>query len=472
MTRWKPRTAAWITILLLAGVSFLLLGGDHQRIANSQGNERRFTGWVEIGNGDCTANDIGQTIGVKVPEAAQCNANSVGTIAVCWDGNSFAHPLRSGQWCTYKSKAAYPCRGGANTGTVYECRGGVSKLPPEENTLPPVTAKPITWETAANQLEQGIQRFTLTCPAAGSINNRVWGTDLYTNDSSICSAAVHSGLITTAGGGTVTIERAGGASSYRGTTRNGVTTKDFGEWGGSFVFARSGSSKYPPDDHTIPPPAATQVTWATQANQLGGQAGQRFTLACPPAGEIAGRLWGTDLYTNDSSICTAAVHSGLITTAAGGTVMIELRAGASSYRGTARRGVTSKDFGAWNGSFVFARPGSSKYPQDEYTIPPPAATQVTWATQANQLGGQAGQRFTLVCPPAGELAGRLWGTDLYTNDSSICTAAVHSGLITTAAGGTVMIELRAGASSYSGTARHGVTSKDFGAWDGSFVFVR
>lgn len=97
--------------------------------------------------------------------------------------------------------------------------------------------------------------------------------------------------------------------------------------------------------------------------------------------------------------------------------------------------------------------------------------QATWATQANQLGGRSGQRFTLVCPGEGTLSGRLWGTDLYTDDSSICTAAVHAGLINTARGGTVTIELRPGAGAYNASSRYGVNSQGYGAWSGSFVFV-
>ncbi|HMX67245.1 MAG TPA: LCCL domain-containing protein, partial [Microthrixaceae bacterium] len=52
----------------------------------------------------------------------------------------------------------------------------------------------------------------------------------------------------------------------------------------------------------------------------------------------------------------------------------------------------------------------------------------------------------------------------------VCTAAVHAGLITLAEGGTVNVEVAAGESSYTGSAAHGVTSSDYGAFDGSFTF--
>ena len=62
------------------------------------------------------------------------------------------------------------------------------------------------------------------------------GTGTYTDDSSICTAAVHAGLITLANGGKVTIEIAPGANSYSGTTANGVTSSSYDSWSGSFTF--------------------------------------------------------------------------------------------------------------------------------------------------------------------------------------------------------------------------------------------
>jgi hypothetical protein len=86
-----------------------------------------------------------------------------------------------------------------------------------------------------------------------------------------------------------------------------------------------------------------------------GKNGQRFTYSCPGNGRTNERVWGTDIYTDDSSICTAAVHVGLITFASGGTVTIEIRPDPGSYTSSARNGVTSEGFGGWRGSFVFVR---------------------------------------------------------------------------------------------------------------------
>ncbi|MCM3904339.1 MAG: LCCL domain-containing protein [Pyrinomonadaceae bacterium] len=63
----------------------------------------------------------------------------------------------------------------------------------------------------------------------------MWGTDIYTLDSSICNAAVHAGKLAMESGGSVTIELRTGESSYKGTTRNGIKTNDYGKYGRSFV---------------------------------------------------------------------------------------------------------------------------------------------------------------------------------------------------------------------------------------------
>jgi hypothetical protein len=95
------------------------------------------------------------------------------------------------------------------------------------------------------------------------------------------------------------------------------------------------------------------ITWGTQVDSLHGRNGQRFALVCPANGTLSSRVWGTDLYTNDSSVCTAAVHAGLIKRETGGVVTIEVRPGTNSYQGSTRNGVSSRSYGSWNGSFVF-----------------------------------------------------------------------------------------------------------------------
>ncbi len=80
------------------------------------------------------------------------------------------------------------------------------------------------------------QSLTCQCTADAVTNSsRVWGTGIYTSDSNICRAAVHAGQIST-NGGPVQIFPLGAQNSYQGSSRNGVTSNDWGSYGESFSF--------------------------------------------------------------------------------------------------------------------------------------------------------------------------------------------------------------------------------------------
>jgi hypothetical protein len=174
----------------------------------------------------------------------------------------------------------------------------------------------------------------------------VWGSGIYTADSSICTAAVHAGLIVYSNGGPVTIELRPGRPIYGSTERNGVTTAVYGSYGRSFVI--KGATN---DTEVKEAESVTPILWSTSASILTDEPGKTWKLKCPAGGKES-TIWGTDIYTGDSSICTAAVHVGLITLDRGGPVTVELRPGESSYQGTTRNGVTSTQYGAYGRSVV------------------------------------------------------------------------------------------------------------------------
>jgi LCCL domain len=205
---------------------------------------------------------------------------------------------------------------------------------------------PTTWEADATSLKSEDGRtITLACAPSGGPHT-VWGSDIYTSDSSICTAAVHSGLITFQQGGTVTIELRAGRSIYGASERNGVTSSSYGAWQQSFVF------KTPNTDAVVRAAGeATPVLWNTGAAIAAFEAGKTLKFNCPANGKESS-VWGTDTYTLDSSICTAAVHAGKITLEGGGLVTIEMRPGESSYKGSTRNGVKTNDYEKYGSSFV------------------------------------------------------------------------------------------------------------------------
>jgi hypothetical protein len=76
-----------------------------------------------------------------------------------------------------------------------------------------------------------------------------------------------------------------------------------------------------------------------------------LTFQCP-ANCSPGALWGTDVYTDDSSVCTAAVHAGIFAAATGGRVQVADAPGQDEYTGSERNGITSMSWGSWGRSFT------------------------------------------------------------------------------------------------------------------------
>lgn len=75
-----------------------------------------------------------------------------------------------------------------------------------------------------------------------------------------------------------------------------------------------------------------------------------YVVRCP-ANCSDGSLWGTDVYTTDSSICTAARHAGLMGQE-GGEAEIEILPGRKSYEGSMRNGVRTGDWPEYKSSFT------------------------------------------------------------------------------------------------------------------------
>ena len=95
----------------------------------------------------------------------------------------------------------------------------------------------------------------------------------------------------------------------------------------------------------------TPALWNTSASMVSFEPGKTLKFKCPPGGK-GSAVWGTDVYTADSSICNAAVHAGKLKSESGGSVTIELRPGEASYKGTTRNGIQTSDYGKYGQSFV------------------------------------------------------------------------------------------------------------------------
>ncbi len=322
---------------------------------------------------------------------------------------------------------------------------------------------------------------SVTCPPNGS-PGPVWGSDVYSDDSRVCTAALHSGRVSLQTGGTFQIQILPGQPAYLATMRNGVTTRPYGAYPGSFsivggpspgLIATPVNAAPPP----VPPPVVAMPgpggatpfpvnpsdnPWRVNATRVRGQNGRAFTLMCPPQGS-PGTVWGTNVYTDDSSICGAAQHAGVLNPMAGGPVTFYVRPGMPAYQGSPRNGVTTQNYGSYAGSITFA-PGMEA-PAAAAPVPP-GATAFTWRDAATRFRGRNGTAIRAYCPPGGP-PGTVWGSGVYTDDSSICGAAQHAGRIGPA-GGTFTVRILPGMPRYMGRPSNGVVSRDYGAYPGSF----
>ncbi|XP_077982670.1 cysteine-rich secretory protein LCCL domain-containing 2-like [Glandiceps talaboti] len=190
---------------------------------------------------------------------------------------------------------------------------------------------------------------SVLCPSGcASASRTVWGTTYYTGDSSLCKAAVHDGRITNAAGGVVHVAFRAGDSSYTGSTKNGITTTNYGSWPVTFWFTDGVT-----DDSLVPTPEPSTI----DCNSVGYSVCPSGTcrVKCPSGCLQATRtVWGTNnVFTDDSSVCKAAIHQGVIT-ADGGLVSLTLKAGEASYQGATKHGVTTSSYGVWRATMYFS----------------------------------------------------------------------------------------------------------------------
>ncbi len=72
----------------------------------------------------------------------------------------------------------------------------------------------------------------------GASDGSVWGTDVYTGDSSLALAAVHAGAVKPGETAVVRVTVLRPLNHYQGSVRNGVTSHDYGRYGTAYRVDR------------------------------------------------------------------------------------------------------------------------------------------------------------------------------------------------------------------------------------------
>ncbi|XP_066552768.1 vitrin isoform X3 [Amia ocellicauda] len=146
--------------------------------------------------------------------------------------------------------------------------GQGAKKDAQKNKKPKQTVPQIDCDIRAGKVS--VPEFIAKCPAnCWETRQPVYGTDIYASISSVCNAAIHSGIITNAGG-KVIVRKVAGQSAYRGSFSNGVRSLSLPKWRESFIVSVGKAKKgvtYPSILEFLPSRSTTVKTEAKKSEQ-------------------------------------------------------------------------------------------------------------------------------------------------------------------------------------------------------------
>ncbi|RXM36309.1 Vitrin [Acipenser ruthenus] len=132
------------------------------------------------------------------------------------------------------------CEKSDNQALLLVCADG-AKENSKKNKKPKQTVPSIDCDIRAGKIS--IPEFMARCPAGcQEMKQPVYGTDIYASISSVCNAALHSGVMTNAGG-KVLVKKVAGQASYRGSFSNGIRSMSLPKWRESFIVSAGKAKK-------------------------------------------------------------------------------------------------------------------------------------------------------------------------------------------------------------------------------------
>src|SRR6202042_2601589 len=130
----------------------------------------------------------------------------------------------------------------------------------------------------------------------------------------------------------------------------------------------------------------------------------------------SGSIYGEGIYTDDSTLATAAVHAGILKVGETKDIHVAILPGQQTYNGAFDFGISSSGYGSWQGSYKFLDPAMS---EADYVFGDPG--------NLKDFESKVGK--TLQFAITGSTTDSIWGDGIYTDDSDLDTAAVHAGLV-------------------------------------------
>ncbi|XP_008762649.1 vitrin isoform X1 [Rattus norvegicus] len=167
-----------------------------------------------------------------------------------------------------------------------------NKEPAKKVKRPKFTVPQINCDVKAGKIIN--PEFLVKCPAGcQDPKYHVYGTGVYASYSSVCGAAVHSGVLDDSGG-KILVRKVAGQSFYKGSYSNGVQSLSLPRWRESFVVSESKPQKgvtYPSTlTYSSPKTAAANAGETTKAYEkpsLPGTTAQPVTLSQALATPVA-----------------------------------------------------------------------------------------------------------------------------------------------------------------------------------------
>jgi hypothetical protein len=187
---------------------------------------------------------------------------------------------------------------------------------------------------------------TVRVEVTGSSAGGIWGTDTYSDDSEIATAAVHAGLLKEGERGLLDVKMVPPPDAFVGSTRNGITSNRYSSWPSGYVLKKA--------DKDSPLPRSSYDAEIIDQAANRGLPGDRYTMKV--TGNTTGKVWGTDIYTHDSDYGAAAVHAGLLKDGETAALTFILVRSPHKHRGSTKHGVTSEDYGPFFMSYVIQQP--------------------------------------------------------------------------------------------------------------------
>ncbi len=322
---------------------------------------------------------------------------------------------------------------------------------------------------------EGSQSQVLYFRVTGSNSAPVWGTDVYTADASLAAAAVHAGVLKVGQTGIVKVTTIPQQPSFEGSFRNGIQSSPYSSYAGFIIEPAGDDGQSDADEEdvelTLPaerparpaaPPALRTMPMGGTSPRWGGSPALVATESIGPSADAGTAAPAADAdlppdarevveqLDRDSASIWKDAHGKI------GELRRETIRALAPLQDALTRDARLDEAVAVRDCIRALKQGGLKIEPDPGRL-----------VEQNLSPGTV-RYFRVV----GANGGSLWGTGIYTADSTLAAAAVHAGVLRLGERGVVKVTILPGQSSYAGSDRNGVTSSGFASYPSSYRVAR